>query len=491
MITRFFKKLSHYPKTIIGICVLLSLGCLVLASRNLFHEGKLIVNSSLDPFISRHSDAYGFFNEMRTVFGNESLVVIAIAPTGKQPLDLDFFLKLQELTTQLTEHLPGVQNVLSLTNVPQPSGVCTGKSFFHQQQAGSICESILERYSQQLNCLKRGPSTSADQASDVSLEASLDSELSPATTAPTGEWCSPEVYQKTPQILRNEAETSIREVVVALQHEPLIQKDLIGLNQTTGILVEFQTGIHAEKSEIQQPLHQLLAKFRTPQLRVAYAGESRQEYEAAKIMGKDLKKILPLSLLCMLLSLGWCFKSFRGVMIPLTVVSVGILWTTGVFCLLGGELNLVTMGCPPILISIGSAYVIHIISQFYYEVSHPDHRSRRQLLEHTIQHVLVPLGLAALTTITGFVALTVTPIPAIQELGWYSSLGVLLIVLLSLTLAPALLAVMPLPETKGGSAKLDRRYAAKQSRSSPTTLQRNHCLLDYSWCHRSSGGFSD
>ena len=60
--------------------------------------------------------------------------------------------------------------------------------------------------------------------------------------------------------------------------------------------------------------------------------------------------------------------------------------------------------------------------------------------------VTVPVTVTAITTVAGFIALVVSPIPAVQELGLYSSIGIVTINLFALTLAPALLHYIHLPE---------------------------------------------
>ena len=54
------------------------------------------------------------------------------------------------------------------------------------------------------------------------------------------------------------------------------------------------------------------------------------------------------------------------------------------------------------------------------------------------------MSVPGLTTVAGFAALAVSPIPAIQQLGIYSSVGIFAINFLTLTFAPALLHFLPL-----------------------------------------------
>ncbi|MBU1239260.1 cyclic nucleotide-binding domain-containing protein, partial [Myxococcota bacterium] len=168
------------------------------------------------------------------------------------------------------------------------------------------------------------------------------------------------------------------------------------------------------------------------------------QYEASRTIKKDLAYILPLSLFLMVIVLAISFSSIRGVVIPFAVILTGIIWTAGIFAIMGYELNLMTIVLPPLLVSVGSAYVIHLIHQYYFEAK----GQRTEVIDRTIRSLTTPLLVTALTTIAGFAAITISPIPAIQEMGLFACIGIGIIIFLSLTLAPALLSFLPLPKQR-------------------------------------------
>ena len=138
----------------------------------------------------------------------------------------------------------------------------------------------------------------------------------------------------------------------------------------------------------------------------------------------------------------------------MSVVIFGILWTAGIIGLIGDELNLVTMACAPIIVCVGSAYVIKFLNQFQIE-SLQIHEAKKsgesqptiqEVVFATVSSVSIPVTVTAITTVAGFIALVVSPIPAVQQLGLYSSVGIIFINLFTLTLAPALLHFFRLPD---------------------------------------------
>jgi hypothetical protein len=155
--------------------------------------------------------------------------------------------------------------------------------------------------------------------------------------------------------------------------------------------------------------------------------------------------------------------------VPISAVIFGILWTAGIIGLIGDELNLVTMACAPIIVCVGSAYVIKFLNQFQIESlqiheakkSEDSNTTISEVVFATVSSVSIPVTVTAITTVAGFIALVVSPIPAVQQLGLYTSVGIVFINLFTLTLAPALLHFIHLPDlvpTENQSGLLDRFF---------------------------------
>ena len=74
-----------------------------------------------------------------------------------------------------------------------------------------------------------------------------------------------------------------------------------------------------------------------------------------------------MSLILIVIVLLIAFRSIKAVFVPLSVVLLGLLWTAGIIGWVGDELNLVTMACAPIIVCVGSAYVIKFLNQYQIE----------------------------------------------------------------------------------------------------------------------------
>ena len=487
MLIRFFTTVNRFPKTILLIILALSAFFFYQAKEGLFDPltGKIRINSTVEPFIERDSGAYQQFLEAREAFGSAEVVVVALHNRERKPVDLKLLLTLSKLQKDVENSVPGISTVMSMLDIPQSSGTCPGKSYFHQMDYGSVCQSILEKYQHDLACFSsKAVIIDSYKGADESLEAFIESSLeagpeesleenlieSPISeeqaqdgrdsyTEPSLD-CLLSSNKLSPEKLYEKTDSKIRTIVRRLKKHPLFEGDLLSKDlSTSALILTFKPGSNPESDRTQNILKELLTKHQqksqiSDKLRIAYAGQPRQINKAGVLINEDMEKIFPLSILLIVVILLFSFRSLLTVLVPLAVVLSGIIWTAGIVGLIGGELNLVTMVCAPIILCVGSAYVIKFLNQYQIESIQLREAKKPgeieatipEIIMSTISSVTVPVTVTAITTVAGFIALVVSPIPAVQELGLYSSIGIVTINLFALTLAPALLHFIHLPE---------------------------------------------
>jgi predicted RND superfamily exporter protein len=181
---------------------------------------------------------------------------------------------------------------------------------------------------------------------------------------------------------------------------------------------------------------------------------------------RQLAFVLPAVVLVLTLVLIFALRTVRGVLVPLGTIALSVLWTLGAVAALGGSLNIITTIVPPLILTLAYAYAMHVMFDYTdaAQARGPDETGDgRSLVKHVLETVGVPVLVTGVTTAAGFLALAVSPIPAIRQFGLYSLLGVMLTVLVALTFAPATLALLPpLPRREAGTATrpIDRAAAA-------------------------------
>lgn len=137
----------------------------------------------------------------------------------------------------------------------------------------------------------------------------------------------------------------------------------------------------------------------------------------------------------------FAFRSLPATLAAVVCVSVALVWTLATAVWLGIPLNVVTVITPPLVITLGLAYNIHVLSD-YFSTPLRSAVERRERARQVIVELAPPLLLATATTVAGFFALLFNALPAIRQFVWLSSLGVLYLLVLTLFFMPSLLAVL-------------------------------------------------
>ncbi|HME72274.1 MAG TPA: MMPL family transporter [Myxococcota bacterium] len=142
-------------------------------------------------------------------------------------------------------------------------------------------------------------------------------------------------------------------------------------------------------------------------------------------------------------------RSILGLILPLSTIVIALVWTLGLIGWVHGSLNLVTTSVPPLVITLGFAYVMHLLAEYYrfaHQVPGDENAGGIGLVQGMLREVSLPIAVNGLTTSLGFLALALSPVLAIREFGLYSVIGILFSVILCLTFVPATLALLRRPK---------------------------------------------
>jgi hypothetical protein len=179
-------------------------------------------------------------------------------------------------------------------------------------------------------------------------------------------------------------------------------------------------------------------------------------------MHSDLVNFLPPIFIVILIVFFLNFRSARGVLLPLSTLILSDIWVIGLMGHLGFKLTMLGASLPSLIVAVGSSYSIHIVNQYYIDqrISMPDDKSEG--LRLAMSHISVTVILAGLTTFLGFASLMTNQVTAIRDWGLFSALGVLSAVIISTSMIPAMMMLLPLP------GKLKERDKTAQVKSDLT-----------------------
>ncbi|MCK6370285.1 MAG: MMPL family transporter, partial [Gammaproteobacteria bacterium] len=180
-----------------------------------------------------------------------------------------------------------------------------------------------------------------------------------------------------------------------------------------------------------------------PDTRIRVTGDAALAHEEldAALSGTLLTAVLALAAITALLILGLGTAWLAGAC--LASLLSGLALTAGFAALAVGELNLISLAFGVLYIGLAVDYSIHFCLAYREEL--PRHGAREAALYAAMTQLRRPLVLCTVTTALGFLAYLPTAFRGIAELGLIAGAGMVINLLLTFLLLPALLACLPRP----------------------------------------------
>lgn len=157
---------------------------------------------------------------------------------------------------------------------------------------------------------------------------------------------------------------------------------------------------------------------------------------------RELTVFVPVTLLLAGAVIAVALTSIWAIFVALVSAVCGTILALGAMAEVGTPLSLSTAILPPVLIALGCAYVMHVLTAARGSVDRAD-------LERRLLYVSRPVALSGLTTVIGFLAMATVRVDAIRDLARFGALGAFTVLLAALSLAPALLRLRSMPRQAG------------------------------------------
>jgi len=183
-------------------------------------------------------------------------------------------------------------------------------------------------------------------------------------------------------------------------------------------------------------------------------------------MDADLKLLIPLVILVLLLVLFFSFRGVTAVALPLITVIIATIWSVGAMPIFGIKLSVISTVLPVILMAVGSAYGIHVVTHYLTSLgmggkradadrgmTHDEHR---ELVISVVMKIRRPVFLTAVTTVAAFGSFCFTSVAPCREFGYFASFGVAVAFAVAITFIPSLLIIRgPRLQKTGKSARMN------------------------------------
>jgi len=227
--------------------------------------------------------------------------------------------------------------------------------------------------------------------------------------------------------------------------------------KSMAFIAQLTSSFDYDEAALKEKIETLTAQFEGPE-EIFESGMPLVRANIAQDMVHDMKMFMPFGIFLMIIMLSISFRSWLGVFLPLIVVVISVIWTFGFMAFLGISIPFIGVIIPVMLIAIANDYGIHIIAHYYHYLQEYPDQSRLEIIKKTLVALGVPIFLAGLTTVIGFMSLLGHVLPKVQEVGVFTSIGIIVAFVMSLILIPAALYIAPKPkflEKKGSMDKMN------------------------------------
>jgi predicted RND superfamily exporter protein len=218
----------------------------------------------------------------------------------------------------------------------------------------------------------------------------------------------------------------------------------------------------AEAYELVEALQAAVERHQSRDFELHLVGGPMFDYSMTKMMQRDATAFMALGVCVICAVLFVLFRRASGVLLPLGVVSASLTSSMGIMVLLGIPFSITLNMLPAFLMVVGVCDSVHILVIVYQRLA--EGRPREAAIAYALGHSGLAVVMTSVTTACGLLSFSFADLAPIAHLGVIAPIGVMLAMVYTLVLLPALLAVVPvrilIPRSgRAQQAALDRFLA--------------------------------
>ena len=391
----------HRLKTILGM--------LAFTAIMVSQIPKITMDTSMEGFLHDNDPAMLAYNAFRDQFGRDEVIIVALQPP--EVFSFGFLKTLAALHDDLEATVPYIDDITSMINARNTRG----------EKNDLIVEDLLERWP-------------ADQEQMAVFK---------------GRVLSNPVYKNlmvsedgrfTTIIIRTHSHSSIdqdTDLMAGFEDaEQSPSTDPATKTQSPGYLTD------EENSRVVLAVKTAVEKHRSKDLAIWIAGSPVVSHFLKQSMMTDMRKFILMAITTVALVLFIMFRRISGVVLPLLVVFLSLLSTIGLMAFFGVPIKLPTQILPSFLLAVGVGTSVHILAIFFHHYVKSDNKEKA--IAYALQHSGLAVVMTNVTTASGLVSFATAEVAPVADLGVFAGIGVMLAMINTIVLLPALLALLPI-----------------------------------------------
>ncbi|WP_229618041.1 efflux RND transporter permease subunit [Vibrio parahaemolyticus] len=200
----------------------------------------------------------------------------------------------------------------------------------------------------------------------------------------------------------------------------------------------------AEVEEVVSSINAMIDRYQRayPDVTFHKAGIIAMNHAFMTAAQDDSSTLVPTMLVVILVFLTIMLRSILSVIATLIVIIGSVMATMGISGWAGMFLSTATVNVPTLIMTLAVADCVHVIATM--RQSMKNGFTKAQSIERSIALNFLPILITSVTTAIGFLMMNMSDSPVLRDFGNLSALGVMVACLLSVTLLPALLKLLPI-----------------------------------------------
>ncbi|GAC1591044.1 MAG: MMPL family transporter [Chitinophagaceae bacterium] len=186
-----------------------------------------------------------------------------------------------------------------------------------------------------------------------------------------------------------------------------------------------------------------------------YSGLPLIRTQVSDRIKKEMKWFLVGSVLLSAFILMIFFRSISTMLLSLTVVLTGVVWSMGTLHLFAYKISLLTVLIPPLIVVIGIPNCIYFLNK--YHISYLETKDKQAALVKMISKMGIVTLFCNIAAAIGFAVFALTKSPILKEFGAVAGINILALFFISFILIPAILSYLPVPKARH-TRYLDNRW---------------------------------
>jgi hypothetical protein len=207
---------------------------------------------------------------------------------------------------------------------------------------------------------------------------------------------------------------------------------------STLIIVSSDLGGSEKKvNELDSKIKEILSNVKSPEgIKVYLTGTPQIRVMILDLLVKDAIFTLVIAAIIIFFLLIILQKSLTKAFLVFSPLVFGLIWTLGITGILNIKLSIATVGIGAMILGLGVEYGIFIVSRYKEE---RENNSSKESLKITVNEIGNSIFGSGTTTIVGFLALALTPMPMLRDLGFSLALGITCSIFSAIIINPSMI----------------------------------------------------